>query len=119
MTAPGPVPAPPDGGARRHPLRWTGLSARRASSLCGGGVFLLLCLATLGAAWLLRQRALGDWRGDMASLSLVLAENVSQTMASTYLLLDRLHHLGQASQDQLGRSYVLRHILGRHQRQAG
>ncbi|MES2116058.1 MAG: ATP-binding protein, partial [Pseudomonadota bacterium] len=100
MTAPGLVPAPPDGGARGNPLRWTGLSARRASSVIGGAVILLLCLATLGAAWLLRQRALEDWRGDMASLSLVLAENVSQTMASTYLVLDGLTEVVQAIQQR-------------------
>ncbi|HEU4845934.1 MAG TPA: histidine kinase dimerization/phospho-acceptor domain-containing protein, partial [Burkholderiaceae bacterium] len=96
MTAAGPVPAPPAGGARRQLLRWTGLSARRAASVIGGAVILLLCLATLGAAWLLHQRALEDWRSDMASLSLVLAENVSQTMASTYLVLDGLTEVVQA-----------------------
>ncbi|MBA5603769.1 response regulator [Duganella sp. FT3S] len=83
---------------RRHPLRWTGLSARQAAAVIGGAVILLLCLATLGAAWLLRQRAIEDWRSDMSSLSLVLAENVSQTMASTYLVLDGLTDVVHAIQ---------------------
>ncbi|GAA4029448.1 hypothetical protein GCM10022212_29540 [Actimicrobium antarcticum] len=38
----------------------------------------------------MRERAIDDWRNELGNLSLVLAENTAQTMASTYLVLNSI-----------------------------
>jgi len=77
-------------GRRRNPLRWTGLPAGRATAAIGAVILLLLCATTALSAWILRVHEIEDWRQDLASLTLVLAENTAQTMTSTYLTLDSL-----------------------------
>ncbi len=101
---PGPA-APAAGGAprrerRRNPLRWTGLSARKATALVGGALVVLLCATMLASTWFLRERAIEDWRQDMGGLALVLSENVAQTMGSTYLVLDSIVDVVHAGQQR-------------------
>lgn len=75
---------------RWNALRWTGGSARRATAIIGGAVIVLLAMLTIAASWIMHDRALEDWRKNLENLSLVLAENTAQTMASAYLVPDGL-----------------------------
>ena len=98
-TAPGPAAEPPPRHERRrNPLRWTGLSARKATVLIGGALVVLLCATMLASSWFLRERAIEDWRQDLGGLALVLSENVAQTMGSTYLVLDSIVDVVHAGQ---------------------
>ena len=81
------IGAAPDGVERR---RWARLSARRATALICGSLLLLLCLTSIGSAWMLRQHEIAGWRSDLENLTLVLAENTAQTMAASFQLLDSL-----------------------------
>ena len=64
--------------------------ARHATTLIGTLMIVLLIGATVASSWILRDRAIEDWRRDLGNLSLVLAENTAQTMASAYLVLDSI-----------------------------
>ncbi|MEO6352956.1 MAG: hypothetical protein ABIO19_02645 [Burkholderiaceae bacterium] len=75
---------------RWNALGWSGASARRATAIIGGAVIVLLAMLTIAASWIMHDRALEDWRKNLENLSLVLAENTAQTMASAYLVLDGL-----------------------------
>lgn len=70
--------------------RWLPSDVRRGSALLGLAMVLLLALASVAAGWVLRNSAIEDWRRQLSSQSLVLAENTSQSMASAYLVLDNL-----------------------------
>lgn len=54
------------------------------------GVILIVTIAVSAgvSAWLLRGQAVDEWRRQMESTSIVLAEQTSQTVASAYLALD-------------------------------
>ena len=78
-------------------MRWSGRSARHATAIIGCVVILLLTLTTVVASWILYERAIEDWRKELGNLSLVLAENTSQTMASAYLVLDGLTDVAQSA----------------------
>uniref|UniRef100_UPI0025E1C65E cache domain-containing protein n=1 Tax=Rugamonas sp. TaxID=1926287 RepID=UPI0025E1C65E len=80
---------------RRNPLRWTGMRAGRATAAIGAAILLLLGATTAVSAWILRVHEIEDWRQDLSSLTLVLAENTAQTMTSTYLTLDSLAELAR------------------------
>lgn len=67
-----------------------GRSARYATAIIGGAVVVLLAVATIASSWILRERAIEDWRKDLGNLTLVLAENTTQTMTSAYLVLDSI-----------------------------
>ncbi len=64
--------------------------ARNATTLIGSLMIVLLIAATVASSWVLRDRAIEDWRRDLGNLSLVLAENTAQTMASAYMVLDSI-----------------------------
>ena len=64
--------------------------AHHRIGMVGGALLLLLAGATLAAGWVLHQRAIEDWSRQLDNQSLVLAENVSQSMAAAYLVLDSL-----------------------------
>ncbi|MEB0133736.1 ATP-binding protein [Actimicrobium sp. CCC2.4] len=68
-------------------------SARHATAIIGSLLIILLVAATVASSWVLRDRAIEDWRRDLGNLSLVMAENTSQTMASAYLVLDSIGEL--------------------------
>ena len=86
------------------PLRRAGGSARRATILIGSVLIALLAATTLVSGWILHERAIDDWRKELGDLSLVLAENTAQTMASAYLVLDSIAELVDtaAIHDQAG-----------------
>ncbi len=65
-----------------------GSGARNATAIIGTLMIALLIAATVASGWILRDRAIEDWRRDLGNLSLVLAENTAQTMASAYTVLD-------------------------------
>tara|TARA_R110001599_G_scaffold64023_3_gene178943 strand:+ start:562374 stop:564677 length:2304 start_codon:yes stop_codon:yes gene_type:complete len=67
--------------------RWSGRSARHATAIIGVIVIALLIISTIIASSILREKAIEDWRKNLDSLSLVLAENAAQTMSSTYSVL--------------------------------
>jgi signal transduction histidine kinase/ActR/RegA family two-component response regulator len=64
--------------------------ARSATTLIGSLMIVLLIAATIASSWILRDRAIEDWRRNLGNLSLVLAENTAQTMASAYMVLDSI-----------------------------
>lgn len=70
--------------------RWSRLSARFITTLIGGVIIVLLIVSTIVSAWILREREIEDWRHDLSNLTLVLAENTAQTMASAYIVLDSI-----------------------------
>jgi signal transduction histidine kinase/ActR/RegA family two-component response regulator len=67
------------------------LNTIRASRI-GFYVCIALIAIIVGAAafsiWAFREQAIEDWRRQMGNLSLTLAENTSQMMNSSYLVLD-------------------------------
>jgi signal transduction histidine kinase/ActR/RegA family two-component response regulator len=67
--------------------------ARNATTLIGSLMIVLLIVATIASSWVLHDRAIEDWRRDLGNLSLVLAENTAQTMASAYMVLDSIGEL--------------------------
>jgi signal transduction histidine kinase/ActR/RegA family two-component response regulator len=69
----------------------------RALVAIGAALALLLALTTAGAGWVLRQHAVDDWRRDLESLSLVLAESTAQSFASGYQVLDGAAEAAQAA----------------------
>ena len=69
----------------------------RALVAIGAALALLLALTTAGAGWVLRQHAVDDWRRDLDSLSLVLAESTAQSFASGYQVLDGAAEAAQAA----------------------
>ncbi len=71
-------------------MHWIGANTRHATSIIGMVIIALLAGVTIASSWILRERAIEDWHIDLSNLSLVLAENTSQTMASAYLVLDSL-----------------------------
>jgi signal transduction histidine kinase/ActR/RegA family two-component response regulator len=81
-----PPPSPPS--PRR--FVWTG---RRATAAIGATVIFLLLAAIWAASAILREEAIAEGREDLDNLSLVLAENTTQTMASAYLVLDSMAEL--------------------------
>ncbi|MYN11482.1 sensor histidine kinase, partial [Pseudoduganella aquatica] len=64
--------------------------AHRRIALVGLALLLLLGGVTVAVGWVLHERAIDDWRKQLDNQSLVLAETVSQSMASAYLVLDSL-----------------------------
>ncbi len=64
--------------------------ARRATLLIGGALVVFIALSAAVSIRVLRERAIEDWRNELGNLSLIMAENTSQTMASTYLVLDSM-----------------------------
>jgi signal transduction histidine kinase/ActR/RegA family two-component response regulator len=72
------------------------MTARRAIQLLGGGLLLLLLATTVYSGWVLRQHEIDDWRHNLDSLSLVLAESTAQTMSSSYQVLDSMVETAQA-----------------------
>lgn len=74
-------------------MRWSGSSGRHATAIIGSVVIALLVVSTIAASWILRERAIEDWRENLDSLSLVLAENTSQTMSSTYMVLESIDEI--------------------------
>jgi signal transduction histidine kinase len=70
--------------------RWSGVGGRRTVAAIGGSLLVLLVLTTAYAAWVLRQHEIEDWRQQLGSLSLVLAESTAQTMASSFQVLDAI-----------------------------
>ncbi len=78
--------------------RWLPSDMRRGSALLGVALVLLLVTASVAAGWVLRNSAIDDWRRQLGSQSLMLAENASQSMASAYLVLDNLADAVQAAQ---------------------
>ncbi|MEB0010079.1 ATP-binding protein [Glaciimonas sp. Gout2] len=69
--------------------RWR-LSARRATAVIGIVVITLLALLIVVSTKILHDRTIEAWRTELGNLSLVLAENTSQTMTSASLVLDSL-----------------------------
>ncbi|NMM26168.1 MAG: response regulator [Glaciimonas sp.] len=65
-------------------------NARNVTAVIGSTVIVLLAAMIIASSWILHDRAIEDWRQDLGNLSLVLAENTAQTMASAYLVLDSL-----------------------------
>ena len=61
---------------------------RTTLKLVGAVLVGVLALRSAGSAWILRQEAIDDWRSDLSSLSLLLAENTSQSMTAASLVLD-------------------------------
>ena len=71
---------------------WRARAARlwreRALVAIGAALALLLALTTAGAGWVLRGHEIDDWRRNLDTLSLVLAESTAQSFASGYQVLD-------------------------------
>ena len=78
---------PPRGWLR---FRQAATDSRRAILLIGGALVAVIGLAAVASTWMLHERAIDDWRVQLDNLSLIMAENASQTMSSTYMVLDSL-----------------------------
>ncbi|WP_348692844.1 ATP-binding protein [Duganella fentianensis] len=83
-------------------LHRTGLSAHRAMQLICFALLSTLTLTAAISAWSLRQHEIEDWRENLDSLTLVLAENTAQTMAASYTLLDSVVTLVQDQPERNG-----------------
>ncbi|GAB2846305.1 hypothetical protein GCM10027277_13290 [Pseudoduganella ginsengisoli] len=86
--------------------RWSSTSVRRTVAAIGGGLLVVLLLTAGYAAWVMRQHEIDDWRRQLGSLSLVLAESTAQTMASSFKVLDgiaeaihEVHGTGEAARN--------------------
>lgn len=78
-----------NGGASELMRRLAGRYRPRTTLKLVGAVLVgLLALRSIGSAWILRQEAIDDWRSDLGNLSLLLAENTSQSMTAASLVLD-------------------------------
>jgi len=90
--------------------------ARNATTLIGSLMIVLLIVATIASSWVLHDRAIEDWRRDLGNLSLVLAENTAQTMASAYMVLDSIGELVENANvtDQAGMLSTF-HNMATHQ----
>jgi two-component system, sensor histidine kinase len=74
-------------------LNWLGQSARRVTMIVGVSLATLLLIVTISAGTILYNWAVDGWRDEINNLSLVLSENVAQSMASSALVLDDLSRL--------------------------
>ncbi|TFW31380.1 hybrid sensor histidine kinase/response regulator [Duganella callida] len=91
--------------ARWRPDRRWPIAAIAAGMLC------LLAASATAAAWLLYRHEVADWRLGLDNLSRLMAENVAQTMGSSYLLLDSLAGLAHGtSRDTLASAEVYRSL---------
>ena len=70
---------------------------RRAAIVIGSVLIALLACTAVLASWMLYQDGIEDARKDLSSLSLVLAQSTSQTMASANLVLDSITELVQTA----------------------
>ena len=78
-----------EGDARPLPRRLAGRYRPRTTLMLIGAVLIsALALHSVASAWILRQEAIDDWRQDLGNLSLLLAENTSQSMTAASLVLD-------------------------------
>jgi signal transduction histidine kinase/ActR/RegA family two-component response regulator len=68
----------------------SGVLARHTTVVIGLAVILLIGVTAILAGRILYDRAIEEWRRELSNLSLILAENTSQTMNSAYLVLDGL-----------------------------
>ncbi|KAF3998979.1 hybrid sensor histidine kinase/response regulator [Glaciimonas immobilis] len=67
-----------------------GLSARRATAIIGIVVITLLAVLIVISAKILHDRTIEAWGTELGNLSLIIAENTSQTMTSSALVLDSI-----------------------------
>ena len=72
------------------PARGSGPRARGALAATGAALLLLLALTTAGAGWVLRRHQLDYWRDYLDNLSLQLAEQVAQSLGSSFEVLGSL-----------------------------
>ena len=77
-----------------RPFEWLAQSSRRITIVIGIVLICLLGSATLLSGRILYQWALDDWNEDIGNLSLVLEENLAQSMASAELVLDGISEIG-------------------------
>ena len=63
---------------------------RRVILAVGALAALVICIAALSAAYSLRESTRREWSEQMSSLSLILAEQASQTLFSAHTVLDSL-----------------------------
>jgi signal transduction histidine kinase len=61
---------------------------RRVIQVVGLLAVLAICVAAVSAAYSLRESTRREWSGQMSSLSLILAEQASQTLFSAHTVLD-------------------------------
>lgn len=66
------------------------LRSQRALVTIALALILIIGLTAGLASWIQRSRTVEEWRRQMGSLSLILAENTSQVMTSAYLVLDSI-----------------------------
>lgn len=64
--------------------------ARRTTALLSSAMLSLLLVATASSGYLLYKAGVDDWREDLSSLSLVMAENIGQVVKSSELVLDSI-----------------------------
>lgn len=88
---------------------WHGVIRRRAIILIAIATVILLVLAALVTAWVLRERAIEDWKMELSNLTLVLAENTAQTMTTANLasinILQKIKN-SQVSNDKAFKQYL-------------
>lgn len=65
-------------------------SPRTVCAAIGVALVLLIGGSALLSVLHLRERAIADWREQLSNLSLIVAENTSQSITSAYLVLDSL-----------------------------
>ncbi|MBB3214266.1 hypothetical protein FHW67_003581 [Herbaspirillum sp. Sphag1AN] len=76
------------------PFEWIAQNSRRTTIVIGVTLIFLLGGATLLSGSILYHWALQDWNDDISNLSLVLEENVAQSIASAELVLDGVSEIG-------------------------
>ena len=75
---------------------WVKARTSRLAVLFGILAIVVMALAAFGSATLLREQAIDDYKRQLASLTLVLAEQANKTMFSADVVLDTI------SEDVLG-----------------
>lgn len=70
--------------------RWYGVTTHHATVVIGLAVIVLLSAMAILASRVLYDRALDDWHRELSNLSLILAENTTQSVNSAYLIIDGL-----------------------------
>src|SRR5439155_25927706 len=72
----------------RNRVQDNGIRASRIAVGLGAAVVLIVILSAVTSAWVLREQAINEWRRHLSNLSVILAEQTSLVVSSTYLVLD-------------------------------
>lgn len=68
------------------------MSAKRSTVIIAVALIIAISATALLSTWILRKRAIEEWKRQLGNLALILSESTSQTITSAYLVLDSIAH---------------------------